>query len=134
MVLGGVVGLAGDLGQQWINIYSAAVGLAMFTMEWARGARKQGRTMGRTYQEHITPFLGKPFRTSVWNASRELSLALSLARPPPRRSRRALTSVGLEVAAKFGLLWSNLFVRGILHLGYAGSFLFARSLPHPTFF
>jgi len=79
MVLGGAVGLAGDLGQQWINIYSLAVGLLLFMMEWARGARKQGRTMARMYQEKITPFL-----------------------------------------AKFGLLWSNLFVRGILHLGISG--------------
>ena len=83
MVLGGAVGLAGDLGQQWINIYSLAVGLLLFMMEWARGARKQGRTMARMYQEKITPFLGKSVRASVQDCLVLLSLGCSCSPPRP---------------------------------------------------
>lgn len=78
MIIGGGIGLAGSIGTRWVEIYAVAAGLAVFTMEWARGARKRGRTMPRTFQQYITPWL-----------------------------------------AKFGSVWSNLWIRGLLHLAIA---------------
>lgn len=78
MILGGILGLAGELGSQGINVFAVAAGLLLFTMEWARGSRKRGRTLPREFQDHITPWL-----------------------------------------TKFGIVWTNLYVRGLIHLGLA---------------
>lgn len=86
MVLGGLLGstLATERKdsvppietRSWLFYYAIIAGAVLFVMEWSRGARKQGRTMARSYQEYITPGL-----------------------------------------VKLGFLWTNLYIRGMLHIG-----------------
>lgn len=59
LVLGAVLGLIIKYGKREVFFVTLPLGILIFFMEWPRGARKNGRTMPRSHQDIITPFLEK---------------------------------------------------------------------------